>query len=155
MGLTPFGYIIWKECASLGLQYNFVSVKPVVLWFLNKNFRNGLVDNVAFFFSSVEESATDLCCVISSLVQVMMDSYSRTKSGFQSLIQKEWVIGGHGFLDRCNHLHQSDKEEVWFFFLYMIFKSLLSVRRNSDVSPEILIALRIFYSTFWFMAGCF
>lgn len=77
-----------------------------------ENFRNGLVDNVAFFFSSVEESATDLCCVISSLVQVMMDSYSRTKLGFQSLIQKEWVIGGHGFLDRCNHLHQSDKEEV-------------------------------------------
>ncbi|XP_074788676.1 myotubularin-related protein 12 isoform X3 [Athene noctua] len=59
----------------------------------------------------IEESATDLCCVISSLVQVMMDSYSRTKSGFQSLIQKEWVIGGHGFLDRCNHLHKSDKEE--------------------------------------------
>lgn len=65
-----------------------------------------------FFFSSVEENATDLCCVISSLVQVMMDSYSRTKLGFQSLIQKEWVIGGHGFLDRCNHLHKSDKEEV-------------------------------------------
>ncbi|XP_050572239.1 myotubularin-related protein 12 isoform X4 [Cygnus atratus] len=60
----------------------------------------------------IEESAADLCCVISSLVQVMMDSYSRTKSGFQSLIQKEWVIGGHGFLDRCNHLHNSDKEET-------------------------------------------
>lgn len=43
---------------------------------------------------------------------MMMDSYSRTKSGFQSLIQKEWVIGGHGFLDRCNHLHKSEKEEV-------------------------------------------
>lgn len=71
-----------------------------------------------FLFSSVEESATDLCCVISSLVQVMMDSYSRTKSGFQSLIQKEWVIGGHGFLDRCNHLHKSDKEEVWVFYYF-------------------------------------
>ncbi|KAM9167922.1 myotubularin-related protein 12 [Mergus octosetaceus] len=67
----------------------------------------------------IEESATDLCCVISSLVQVMMDSYSRTKSGFQSLIQKEWVIGGHGFLDRCNHLHQSDKEEAPVFLLLL------------------------------------
>uniref|UniRef100_A0A8C8B3N7 Myotubularin-related protein 12 n=1 Tax=Otus sunia TaxID=257818 RepID=A0A8C8B3N7_9STRI len=64
-------------------------------------------------------SATDLCCVISSLVQVMMDSYSRTKSGFQSLIQKEWVIGGHGFLDRCNHLHKSDKEEAPVFLLLL------------------------------------
>ncbi|KAM6034892.1 myotubularin-related protein 12 isoform 1-T1 [Theristicus caerulescens] len=67
----------------------------------------------------IEESATDLCCVISSLVQVMMDSYSRTKAGFQSLIQKEWVIGGHGFLDRCNHLHKSDKEEAPVFLLLL------------------------------------
>lgn len=67
----------------------------------------------------IEENATDLCCVISSLVQVMMDSYSRTKLGFQSLIQKEWVIGGHGFLDRCNHLHKSDKEEAPVFLLLL------------------------------------
>ncbi|NWZ94362.1 MTMRC protein, partial [Nesospiza acunhae] len=67
----------------------------------------------------IEESATDLCCVISSLVQVMMDSYSRTKSGFQSLIQKEWVIGGHSFLDRCNHLHKSEKEEAPVFLLLL------------------------------------
>ncbi|KAF1559622.1 Myotubularin-related protein 12, partial [Eudyptes schlegeli] len=67
----------------------------------------------------IEESATDLCCVISSLVQVMMDSYSRTKSGFQSLIQKEWVIVGHGFLDRCSHLHKSDKEEAPVFLLLL------------------------------------
>ncbi|XP_027490559.1 myotubularin-related protein 12 isoform X2 [Corapipo altera] len=67
----------------------------------------------------IEETATDLCCVISSLVQVMMDSYSRTKSGFQSLIQKEWVIGGHSFLDRCNHLHKSEKEEAPVFLLLL------------------------------------
>ncbi|KAJ7417743.1 Myotubularin-related protein 12 [Willisornis vidua] len=67
----------------------------------------------------IEESASDLCCVISSLVQVMMDSYSRTKSGFQSLIQKEWVIGGHGFLERCNHLRKSEKEEAPVFLLLL------------------------------------
>lgn len=82
-----------------------------ILPFFNLYFKNYLADDF-ILFSSVEESATDLCCVISSLVQVMMDSYSRTKSGFQSLIQKEWVIGGHSFLDRCNHLHKSDKDEV-------------------------------------------
>ncbi|KAL7989106.1 hypothetical protein Chor_008025 [Crotalus horridus] len=58
-----------------------------------------------------EENASDLCCVTACLVQVMMDSYCRTKLGFQSLIQKEWIMGGHAFLDRCNHLRQSDKEE--------------------------------------------
>ncbi|NWR77220.1 MTMRC protein, partial [Centropus unirufus] len=67
----------------------------------------------------IEESATDLCCVISSLVQVMMDSYNRTKLGFQSLIQKEWVAGGHAFLDRCNHLRRSDKEEAPVFLLLL------------------------------------
>ncbi|XP_025054266.1 myotubularin-related protein 12 [Alligator sinensis] len=67
----------------------------------------------------IEENASDLCCVISSLVQVMMDSYCRTKFGFQSLIQKEWVIGGHSFLDRSNHLRKSDKEEAPVFLLFL------------------------------------
>nr|XP_014425687.1 myotubularin-related protein 12 isoform X1 [Pelodiscus sinensis] len=67
----------------------------------------------------VEEYASDLCCVISSLVQVMMDSHYRTKFGFQSLIQKEWVMGGHCFLDRCNHLRQNDKEEAPVFLLFL------------------------------------
>ncbi|XP_074851806.1 myotubularin-related protein 12 isoform X2 [Carettochelys insculpta] len=67
----------------------------------------------------VEENASDLCCVISSLVQVMMDSHYRTKLGFQGLIQKEWVIGGHCFLDRCNHLRQNDKEEAPVFLLFL------------------------------------
>ncbi|XP_044287122.1 myotubularin-related protein 12 isoform X1 [Varanus komodoensis] len=72
----------------------------------------------------IEENASDLCCVITSLVQVMMDSYCRTKLGFQSLIQKEWVMGGHAFLERCNHLRQSDKEEapVFLFFLDCVWQ---------------------------------
>lgn len=67
----------------------------------------------------LEENASDLCCLLSSLVQVMMDAHCRTWTGFQSLIQKEWVMGGHSFLDRCNHLHQSDKEEVPVFLLFL------------------------------------
>ena len=61
---------------------------------------------------TTEDNASDLCCIISSLVQVMMDPHCRTIFGFQSLVQKEWIMGGHCFLDRCNHLRQSDKEEV-------------------------------------------
>ncbi|XP_068846577.1 myotubularin-related protein 12 isoform X2 [Capricornis sumatraensis] len=59
----------------------------------------------------LEDNASDLCCLVSSLVQVMMDPHCRTIFGFQSLVQKEWIMGGHCFLDRCNHLRQSDKEE--------------------------------------------
>uniref|UniRef100_A0A2K5J1V9 Myotubularin-related protein 12 n=1 Tax=Colobus angolensis palliatus TaxID=336983 RepID=A0A2K5J1V9_COLAP len=67
----------------------------------------------------LEENASDLCCLISSLVQMMMDPHCRTRIGFQSLIQKEWVMGGHCFLDRCNHLRQNDKEEVPVFLLFL------------------------------------
>ncbi|XP_029797140.1 myotubularin-related protein 12 [Suricata suricatta] len=67
----------------------------------------------------LEENASDLCCLLSSLVQVMMDPHCRTRIGFQSLVQKEWVMGGHSFLDRCNHLRQSDKEEVPVFLLFL------------------------------------
>lgn len=47
----------------------------------------------------MEEGGSDLCCLIASLVQIMVDPYFRTISGFQSLIQKEWVTGCHRFLD--------------------------------------------------------
>ncbi|KAF7646426.1 hypothetical protein LDENG_00187950, partial [Lucifuga dentata] len=60
----------------------------------------------------MEEGGSDLCCVVSSLAQLMLDSFYRTIPGFQSLIQKEWVAGGHSFLDRCNQLHLKDRENV-------------------------------------------
>ncbi|XP_060035255.1 myotubularin-related protein 10 isoform X2 [Erinaceus europaeus] len=61
-----------------------------------------------------EEEGRDLSCVIASLVQVMADPYFRTITGFQSLIQKEWVMAGYQFLDRCNHLKRSEKESPLF-----------------------------------------
>lgn len=57
-----------------------------------------------------EEEGRDLSCLAASLIQVMLDPYFRTIVGFQSLIQKEWVMAGYQFLDRCNHLKRSDKE---------------------------------------------
>lgn len=51
-----------------------------------------------------------MSCIVASLVQVMLDPYFRTIPGFQSLIQKEWVMSGYQFLDRCNHLKRSEKE---------------------------------------------
>lgn len=59
-----------------------------------------------------EEEGRDLSCLVASLVQVMMDPYFRTITGFQSLIQKEWVMVGYQFLDRCNHLKRSEKEVI-------------------------------------------
>lgn len=70
-----------------------------------------------------EDTASDFCCVISSLVQIMMDPHYRTRYGFQSLVQKEWVMGGHGFLDRCNHLRNNDGEApVFLLFLDCVWQ---------------------------------
>ncbi|XP_076005519.1 myotubularin-related protein 12 isoform X2 [Genypterus blacodes] len=68
----------------------------------------------------MEEGGSDLCCVISSLVQLMLDPFYRTLPGFQSLVQKEWVAGGHNFLERCNQLHMKDKENVSPVFLLFL-----------------------------------
>ncbi|XP_053509674.1 myotubularin-related protein 12 isoform X1 [Ictalurus furcatus] len=73
----------------------------------------------------MDEEGTDLCCVISSLVQIMLDPHYRTLIGFQGLVQKEWVAGCHAFLDRCNHLHQKDKEcqsPVFLLFLECVWQ---------------------------------
>ncbi|XP_036698535.1 myotubularin-related protein 10 isoform X2 [Balaenoptera musculus] len=65
-----------------------------------------------------EEEGRDLSCIVASLVQVMLDPYFRTITGFQSLIQKEWVMAGYPFLDRCSHLKRSEKEApVFLLFL--------------------------------------
>lgn len=43
-------------------------------------------------------------CLVSSLTQIILDPYFRTKFGFQSLVQKEWVAMGHPFANRLGHV---------------------------------------------------
>uniref|UniRef100_A0A8C4X1F5 Myotubularin related protein 10 n=1 Tax=Eptatretus burgeri TaxID=7764 RepID=A0A8C4X1F5_EPTBU len=71
---------------------------------------------VVHYFAEID--CRDMCCVVASLVQVLLDAQSRTIVGFQSLIQKEWVLAGHRFLDRLNHL-QLDVGEVPVFQLFL------------------------------------
>ncbi|CAG4955668.1 unnamed protein product [Parnassius apollo] len=47
-----------------------------------------------------EGDGVDYCAVVSCLTQLLIDPYFRTISGFQSLIQKEWIALGHPFCDR-------------------------------------------------------
>ncbi|XP_029034885.2 myotubularin-related protein 10-B isoform X2 [Osmia bicornis bicornis] len=71
-------------------------------------------------FSVILQGAgTDICCVISSLVQLLLDPYFRTINGFQSLLQKEWVAGGHPFCDRLGHIVKRNSEKSPLFLLFL------------------------------------
>ena len=48
----------------------------------------------------VEESKCDFSCVVCSLVELMADAHYRSISGFECLVQKEWVALGHSFNTR-------------------------------------------------------
>lgn len=58
-----------------------------------------------------ENDGRDMCCVISSLTQILLDPYFRTTCGFESLIQKDWVSLGHPFSDRLGHVINNDTSE--------------------------------------------
>lgn len=58
-------------------------------------------------------------CVISSLTQILLDPYWRTKFGFQSLIQKDWIAMGHPFAYRLGHILNADIEPSPLFLLFL------------------------------------
>ncbi|XP_071794588.1 myotubularin-related protein 10-B-like isoform X2 [Asterias amurensis] len=66
-----------------------------------------------------EPNGKDTSCIVASLVQIFLDPHCRTQLGFQSLIQREWVIAGHPFLERCGHITPNDGEEAPSFLLFL------------------------------------
>ena len=46
-----------------------------------------------------------------SLAELMLDGYYRTVTGFQALVEKDWLAFGHKFMDRCGHV-DGDPNEV-------------------------------------------
>lgn len=66
-----------------------------------------------------EGEGQDMCCVISSLTQLILDCHWRTINGFQSLIQKEWVSLGHQFAKRLGHVVKTEIEQSPLFLLFL------------------------------------
>lgn len=77
----------------------------------------------------------------------MMDPYFRTITGFQSLIQKEWVMAGYQFLDRCNHLKRSEKEVTSPVAFPALLKSIF-ILRGGEVGRGAVISV-MKYSVVW------
>ncbi|KAL3276331.1 hypothetical protein HHI36_011714 [Cryptolaemus montrouzieri] len=66
-----------------------------------------------------EGNGTDMNCLISSIIQIILDPHFRTKYGLQSLIQKEWVAMGHQFAYRLGHILDKDVEFCPLFLLFL------------------------------------
>lgn len=66
-----------------------------------------------------ETDGRDMCCVVSCLIQLLLDPYFRTLTGYQSLIQKEWISLGHPFSDRMGHV--TKKEDYGQGPLFLLF----------------------------------
>lgn len=75
-----------------------------------------------------EADGRDLCCVVSSLTLLLLDPYFRTLDGFQTLIQKEWVVMGHPFCTRLSHVYRNEEDNqqspVFLLFLDCVWQLL-------------------------------
>lgn len=91
-----------------------------------------------------EFEGRDMSCVISSLIQVLLDPFYRTINGFQSLIQKEWIALGHPFCDRMGHVYSKQAERSPLFLLF-----LDCVWQIFQQFPEAFEFSETFLSTIW------
>ncbi|KAK4883686.1 hypothetical protein RN001_007005 [Aquatica leii] len=66
-----------------------------------------------------EGNGRDMNCIISSLIQLYLDPHWRTLSGFQSLIEKEWVALGHPFASRHCLVAYPDSEPAPLLLLFL------------------------------------
>lgn len=58
-------------------------------------------------------------CVISCLTQLMLDPHWRTMRGFQTLIQKEWIVFSHPFSKRLGLIDSDTNEPAPYFLLFL------------------------------------
>lgn len=92
-----------------------------------------------------ENDGRDMCCVISSLTQILLDPYFRTKNGFEILIQKDWISMGHPFSDRLGHTlngNTVERSPLFLLFLDCIWQMLQQFPEEFEFSE-------IYLTTLW------
>ncbi|XP_052867794.1 myotubularin-related protein 10-B isoform X1 [Anopheles cruzii] len=91
-----------------------------------------------------EINGRDMCGVISSLVQLLLDKSFRTIYGFQNLIQKEWIILGHPFSDRLGHVaavKSTERSPLFLLFLDCVWQLLQQFPTSFEFSETFLTTL--------------
>lgn len=97
-----------------------------------------------------ETNGRDMVLVVSSLAQLILDSYYRTVRGFQTLIQKMWVLCGHPFAKRCGHIKSLSKEPekendqespVFLHFLDCVYQLMIQFPSGFEFSETYLLGM--------------
>uniref|UniRef100_A0A1I8PYN7 Myotubularin phosphatase domain-containing protein n=1 Tax=Stomoxys calcitrans TaxID=35570 RepID=A0A1I8PYN7_STOCA len=95
-----------------------------------------------------ESNGRDLCCVVSSLTQIILDPFYRTIDGFQSLIQKEWIALEHPFQRRLGQIRQiadsngpQEESPVFLLFLDSVWQLLQQFPEEFEFSQTYLTTL--------------
>lgn len=85
---------------------------------------------------------------IVSLAQLILDDHYRTFTGFQILIEKEWLSFGHKFADRAAHYdtpHKSGKKResspIFHQFLECVWELIQQYPHHFEFNDEFLLAL--------------
>lgn len=60
----------------------------------------------------------------------MLDPHFRLITGFQTLLQKEWIAAGHPFCDRLGHLKNDGSEKVVIFNFNLKITENIFITRN-------------------------
>ncbi|KAK7501560.1 hypothetical protein BaRGS_00006991 [Batillaria attramentaria] len=90
-----------------------------------------------------EETGYDVSCVVSCLVQMILDPVYRTQQGFSSLIQREWVVMGHPFQTRSRLVlgEEGQQSPVFLLFLDCVWQLLQQFPSRFEFTETFLTTL--------------
>eukprot|EP00039_Didymoeca_costata_P016080 m.281426 g.281426 ORF g.281426 m.281426 type:complete len:615 (-) comp16332_c0_seq4:57-1901(-) len=101
----------------------------------------------------------DFDCITSSLIQILVDPYFRTTTGFQVLLQKEWLAMGFPFATRCGFVHHQGlamkPSGVYYLFLDCVNQLMFQFPSSFEFTNAYLAdlwtnILSSYYGTFLF-----
>ncbi|XP_065179823.1 LOW QUALITY PROTEIN: myotubularin-related protein 2-like [Sycon ciliatum] len=88
---------------------------------------------------------------LSSLAQLLLDSFYRTFDGFKLLVEKEWLAFGHKFEHRLGHpMHPSERSPVFLQFLDCTWQILHQFPTAFEFNEDYLLAIANHHNTGWF-----
>src|SRR3990167_6055223 len=93
-------------------------------------------------FLCYSDDGWDRGCQVSSLAQLWMYPYYRTIKGFITLIEKEWLMFGHPFSDRCGHFLNDDHPDivpVFIQFIDCVWQTLYQFPSHFEFNSKFLV----------------